>query len=111
MLTSPCGQAEWMEGVLELELDLHALGISHWAEYSPYPSPPPRTAQKGQEWEEELLDLRETGDSATFAPDLLTVGCGDLHGNSNPQTLDSSLRQAAFNSSKISRTECGSHFL
>lgn len=31
------------------------------------------------------------------------VRCGDLHGNSNPQTLDSSLRGAAFSSSRVSR--------
>lgn len=31
------------------------------------------------------------------------VRCADLHGNSNPQTLDSSLRGAAFSSSRVSR--------
>ncbi|CAM2096683.1 unnamed protein product [Caretta caretta] len=34
---------------------------------------------------------------------LSTVGCGDLNGNANPQTLDSSLRGTAFSSSKVSR--------
>lgn len=34
---------------------------------------------------------------------LSAVRCGDLHGNSNPQILDSSLRGAAFSSSRVSR--------
>ncbi|CAN8196646.1 unnamed protein product, partial [Coccothraustes coccothraustes] len=38
---------------------------------------------------------------ANLAPSC--VRCGDLHGNSNPQTLDSSLRGAAFSSSRVSR--------
>lgn len=44
-----------------------------------------------------------TGTSVSVIAALSTVRCGDLHGNSNPQTLDSSLRGAAFSSSRVLR--------
>ncbi|GAB0178632.1 hypothetical protein GRJ2_000328500 [Grus japonensis] len=55
-------------------------------------------------------EVRNCSSDPPKYPAPSAVRCGDLHGNSNPQTLDSSLRGAAFSSSRVSRPERGSHF-